>query len=96
MSKINLKPLQIKARKEIKKARDLKELDGIFRKYLGKKGEITQILRSLKNLSAKERKKIGKLANQIKREIEKIIEKKRKEFQVSSFKFQEVWITLLN
>jgi len=80
---MNLKNLKIKAEKEVKQAKNLKELDGVFKKYLGKKGEITQILRSLKNLPEKERKKKGKLANQIKQEIEKGVETKRKKLQVS-------------
>ncbi len=90
---MNLKNLKIKAEKEIKQTKNLKELDGVFKKYLGKKGEITQILRSVKNLSEKERKKRGKLANQIKQEIKKGVETKRKKLQVSirqsADKFQE-------
>jgi len=83
MKDINSKSLKIKAGKEIKEAEDLKQLDDVFKKYLGKKGEITQILRSLKDLSEKERKKTGKSANRIKQEIEKSIGIKRKKFQSS-------------
>ncbi len=80
---MSLKNLKIKAEKEVKQARNLKELDNIYKKYLGKKGEITQTLRSLKNLPEKERKKRGKLANQVKQEIEKDVEKERKKLQSS-------------
>ncbi|HJN62371.1 MAG TPA: hypothetical protein QGH92_02115 [Candidatus Parcubacteria bacterium] len=44
---MDTKSLRNKAEKELKSARDLKEL---FKQYLGKKGELTQILRSIKNL----------------------------------------------
>ena len=94
MQEPNLGALKNKAEKEIKSAKDLKELNDIFKKYLGKKSEITQILHSLKNLPEKERKKRGKLANQIKQEIEKIIEMRREKFQVPSSKFQEEWIDI--
>jgi len=92
MSKINLKTLKNRAKKEIKKAADLKELNGVFNKYLGKRGELTSVLRSLKTLPEKKRKKKGKLANKIRWEIEEIITEKKKNFQVSTFKPQEEWI----
>lgn len=44
-------------------------------KYLGRKGELTNILRRIAGLSEEEKKTIGKLANEIKNEIEiKLIE----------------------
>lgn len=83
---MNLKSLKTEARKEIEKAKNLKELDRIFKKYLGKKGEITRILRSLKKVSEKEKKEKGKLANQMKKELISLIEKKNEEFQRTSSK----------
>ncbi|MFH0955804.1 MAG: phenylalanine--tRNA ligase subunit alpha [Candidatus Falkowbacteria bacterium] len=38
-------------------------------KYLGRKGELTKILRSVADLSAEEKKTLGKLANEIKLEL---------------------------
>jgi len=78
MAKINLKSLKVEAQKEIKKAKDLKELDRIFKKYLGEKGKLTQVFRSLKSLSKKERAEIGKEANRIKVFLEKKIKEKGK------------------
>ena len=78
---MDLKKLKIEAEKEIKKARSLKTLDDIFKKYLGKKGQITQAFATLKKLSERERKKIGKEANLVKIEIEKIIKEKSKELR---------------
>jgi len=92
--KLNLKSLKNKAQKEIKKAPDLKGLNDVFNKYLGKRGQLTQVLRSLKDLPEKKRKKRGKLANEIRREIEEIINEKRKKFKVSGFKLQEEWIDI--
>ena len=76
MAKINLKNLEIEIKKEIKKAGSLKDLDEIFRKYLGKKGKITLIFNSLKKLSVNKKKDLGREANLIKIELEKIIREK--------------------
>jgi len=70
------KTLKKEAEKEIKKAKNLKELDKIFKKYLGKKGKITQIFRSFKTLNKKKRAEIGKEANLVKEFIEKNIKEK--------------------
>jgi len=66
MAKIDLKSLKNRAENEIKKAEDLKELNEIFKKYLGKKGQLTQVLKSLEKLPKAKRVKIGKEANEIK------------------------------
>ena len=81
MSKINLKNLKVGAEREIEAAKNLKELDEIFRKYLGKRGQITQILHSLEKIPKTKRAKIGKRANELKGFLEKTIEKKAKEFR---------------
>jgi phenylalanyl-tRNA synthetase alpha chain len=84
-----LSQLKQTALKEIEQAKDLKSLEGVYRRYLGRKGELTKILRFLKDLPEKKRKERGKLANQIKREIEETIKAKSKKLQASSFKFQD-------
>jgi phenylalanyl-tRNA synthetase alpha chain len=48
-------------------------LESLRVKYLGKKGEITAILKQMGRLSAEERPVIGQLANQIRAEIEEEI-----------------------
>jgi len=66
ISKVNLKTLKNRAQEDIEKAEDLKELNEVFKKYLGKKGQLTKILNSLKELPRHERIKIGQTANQFK------------------------------
>ena len=48
-------------------------------RYLGKKGELTAILRQMGSLSAEERPAMGQLANQLRSEIEEAIDKRREE-----------------
>jgi len=69
-----------RALQEINQVNNLKELDDFYRKYIGKKGEITKILRSLKDLSERERKEKGELTNKIKKEIINLINSKKLKF----------------
>lgn len=72
----------------IEKAKDLKELEKLEIKFLGRKGELTQILRSLKDLTIEDRREIGPLAQKLKKEIEKVFSEKIKKLQTLSFKLQ--------
>jgi phenylalanyl-tRNA synthetase alpha chain len=48
-------------------------------KYLGRKSELSQILRNLKDLNVEEKKEIGALANSVKKELESIFKEKESE-----------------
>ena len=69
------------ALEEINKAQDITELNNARVKYLGKKGELTAILRGMKDLSAEERPVIGSLVNVVKAELENLIEVREEEFK---------------
>jgi len=86
---MDIKTIRKEAKKEINSAQNLKDLDDVYKKYLGKKGEITQILRSLKDLPERQRKKQGKLTNQVKKEIELAIKTQNKKLQVRNYNFQD-------
>ena len=55
---------------------DPKVLDELRVKYLGKKGELTAILKQMGKLSAEERPKVGAFANEVRASIEQLIEQK--------------------
>ena len=55
---------------------DLKQLQDLKVKYLGKKGELTGLLRGMGSLSLEERPKMGALVNSAKQEIENEIQEK--------------------
>ena len=88
---MDLKDLKKRAEKDIATAQDLEVLNEISKKYLGKKGEITLVLRSLKDLPIAERKKQGQLANQIKNELEQAIN--NKDFEVKEDNKDRIDIT---
>ena len=52
------------------------DLENLRIKYLGKKGELTSVLRGMGALSAEERPVIGQLANEIREYIEAVIDRK--------------------
>ena len=54
-------------------------LESLRVKYLGKKGELTAILRQMGKLSAEERPAMGQLANQLRSEIEDAIDQRKAE-----------------
>lgn len=75
--KTALEAIKKTALDELNKVVDVKELDNLRVKYLGKKGELTAILKQMGGLSAEERPLIGQLANEVRENIEKYIEEKQ-------------------
>ena len=72
--------------KEIEIASDAKELELLRVKYLGKKGELTAILRGMGGLSPEERPIVGGLVNVVKSELEEMIGKKEIDFEKAELK----------
>jgi phenylalanyl-tRNA synthetase alpha chain len=64
---------------ELANSKSSKELNDLRVKYLGKKGELTGLLRGMGSLSLEERPKMGALVNSAKQEIENEIQEKEKE-----------------
>lgn len=79
--KEQIKSIKEKSIEEISNSKDLKELNELRVKYLGKKGELTLILRGMGGLSPEERPVIGSLVNQSREEIENLIQEKEKDFK---------------
>ena len=65
-----LEKIRQAAVQELEAIQDLKLLDTVRVKYLGKKGELTAILKQMGSLTAEERPIIGALANEIRCDIE--------------------------
>jgi len=93
---VNLKSLKNRVKKEIEKVKNLKDLNEIFNKYLGKKGELILVLRSLGKLSKVKRVKIGKEANELKNFLKIKIDEKAREIKEKTKKEAEEkeWIDI--
>jgi len=72
--KEKLEAIKESALKELKEAASKVDLENIRVKYLGKKGELTQILRGMGALTAEERPIVGKVANEVREALENFIE----------------------
>ena len=80
----------------IANAEDAKQLDEAKVKYLGKKGELTAVLRGMGALSAEERPVIGGFVNVVKTELEEQIKQKEEMYEKAELnrKLQEETIDI--
>ena len=66
---------------EIQKCDNLRRLNELRVKYLGKKGDLTVVLRGMGKVSPEERPVIGSLVNEVRDELENLIQEKEKDFK---------------
>ena len=76
--KEKLESIKSQAASQLADVKTVADLENLRIKYLGKKGELTSVLRGMGGLSAEERPVIGQLANEIREYIETMIDEKSK------------------
>ncbi len=74
--KEQLRQIEEKAKEAISAAADLKALEELRVRVLGKKSELSGILKQMGKLSAEERPKMGQLANKVRSDIETLLSEK--------------------
>ncbi|WP_276876930.1 phenylalanine--tRNA ligase subunit alpha [Anaerococcus hydrogenalis] len=79
--KEQLEALVKKASEAIEKSEDLKTLDDLRVKYLGKKGEITSLKKNISKLPNDQKPMAGKLINQTSKEVENKLEERKEEIK---------------
>ncbi len=79
--KETLNSISSAAKEAIANAADEAQIEEIRVKYLGKKGELTAILKQMGSLSPEERPKMGQLVNEAKQELENLIGEKKQELK---------------
>lgn len=84
--KEQIEAIRQNALKEMAEVKDAKELNDIRVKYLGKKGELTAVLRGMGTLSAEERPIIGSLVNVVRDELENLIAEKEEAYKQEELK----------
>jgi len=96
--KKQLEKIKSIADKELTQVKSINELEELRIKFLGKKGQLTKVLRGMGQLTIEERPVIGKLANKVRSEIEKNIQeqKEKLETQIKNLRLskEEIDITL--
>ncbi len=77
MTERELEELRAEARRALEEAKDLKTLEALRVKYLGKKGLVTSLVKHIKDLPPELRPVIGRRANELKRELEALVARRR-------------------
>ncbi len=85
------------AKNQIQSATTHSETEDIRVKFLGKKGELTAILRGMGSLSPEERKTTGQLANEVRSNIENLLQSKfdavKQAAKEAQFKIEKIDVT---
>ena len=89
--KERLASIREKALAQVKESDSLEKLNDIKVAILGKKGELTEVLKGMKNISAEERPMVGQMVNETRQAIETVFEnaridmaKKKREIQLEN------------
>ena len=83
-----LAALKQEARKAIAAADTLEQLEQLRVSYLGKKGQLSQVLGGLGKLDATNRPRIGASANEVKEALQEDLERKKKDLQSAQIQAQ--------
>ncbi len=85
------------AKEQLKEVRSIQDAEAVKVKILGKKGELTGILRSMGGLSPEQRKEFGMAANKTRADIEQMLEetlsKLKEEAKNAKFKAEKIDVT---
>ena len=79
--KEKIEKIRKESAEKIKNLVDLKSLEELRIEYLGKKGELTALLKGLKDVVEAERPVVGNLLNETRNNLEKLISEKEKELK---------------
>ena len=76
--KERLDAIKENALSQIKATDSLDKLNDIRVAFLGKKGELTEVLRGMKEVAPEDRPKVGQIVNETRQAIEEVLELPRK------------------
>jgi phenylalanyl-tRNA synthetase alpha chain len=77
----NTKTIVRNAQQAISAAEDIAALDNVRVQYLGKKGELTALLRGLKDVSAEDKPRLGAEINEAKKSVQTAIESRKADLE---------------
>ncbi len=92
--KEQLNAIALAAKAAVEAASSNADLEALRVKYLGKKGEVTAILKQMGKLSAEERPVVGQLANEVRQAIEAQLEEKVSQIKAAELQARLVSETL--
>ncbi|AQZ95873.1 phenylalanine--tRNA ligase subunit alpha [Halopseudomonas phragmitis] len=80
----NLDALVSQALEAVQQAADVNALEQIRVQYLGKKGELTQVMKTLGNIPAEERPKVGAMVNEAKERVQSVLNARKSEMEAAA------------
>jgi phenylalanyl-tRNA synthetase alpha chain len=89
-----LKSILENAKSEISNATDSKQLNDLRVKYLGKSGVVTSLMKKLKDLPPEERPNFGKVVNELKDQIEILLEERKSQLMETEKQqlYKKLWV----
>ncbi len=89
-----LKSILENAKREISNATDSKQLNDLRVKYLGKSGVVTSLMKKLKDLPPEERPNFGKVVNELKDQIEILLEERKSQLMETEKQqlYKKLWV----
>ncbi len=82
--KEKLAKIKEEALKQIAGSDALEKLNEVRVNFLGKKGELTTVLKSMKDVAPEERPKVGQMVNEIRNEIERVLEQAKTQMEAKA------------
>ena len=93
-----LKNIVDQAISQINESEGMDKLNDIRVAFLGKKGELTSVLKSMKDVAPEDRPKVGQMVNEAREQLEKILEEKKtmflKKVREEQIKMETIDVTL--
>ena len=88
--KAKLEEIKIKALESIEASDSLDKLNDVRVNILGKKGELTAVLKSMKDVAPEDRPKVGQMVNEVRVEIETFLENAKKKMEQAALEARSV------
>lgn len=93
-----LKKLKEKAQERIEESKTYEEVESLRIEFLGKKGELTKILKEMGKLSDEERPIVGKIGNEVRERITNSIQEKKEKIKMevleSKMQLEKIDVTM--
>ena len=88
--KEKLQSIKEEALKAIEQADLPEKLNDVRVKYLGKKGELTAVLKGMKDVAPEDRPKVGQMVNETREAIEKVMEERKVKME-RAIREEQIW-----
>ena len=91
-----IQQIREKALAEIDKADGLEKLNDVRAAILGKKGELTAVLKGMKDVAPEDRPKVGQWVNETREAVEKLLDERVKRFEAEALKrkYEKIDVTM--